>query len=88
MTSGLGALQSIVGRLKKKVPGKKNVSIMYTHQDGSIDWYPPDQINPSGVLIVPEPFPSTPEGQNKWEIFCTDEDQKNSSSSSSTNSSK
>ncbi len=49
--------------------GKKKVSVLFTHQDGSIDWYPSDLINPRGVLILPEPFPNTPEGEIVWELL-------------------
>ena len=76
MAAGVGALQSLVGRLNKKVPEKKKISVLFTHQDGSIDWYPPGQINPRGVLIVPEPL-----SEVEWELYCANEDQKNSSSS-------
>lgn len=55
MAAGVGALQSALGRVKKKLPNpNKKISVVYMNKNGSVDWPPEDQINRNGVLLVPE----------------------------------
>ncbi|BHH83425.1 hypothetical protein [Desulforhopalus sp. 52FAK] len=74
MAAGIGALKSAVGRIKSKIPGRdRRISVVFEKRDGTIDWPPEDRVNKGGVLVVPEPFTSDPEGELLWELYCANE---------------
>ncbi|WDP92304.1 MAG: hypothetical protein HUN04_22300 [Desulfobacter sp.] len=51
MTAGIGALQSALGRVKKKLPCKNpKISVVSANKDGSVDF--PDNCS-TGILLVP-----------------------------------
>jgi hypothetical protein len=65
MTAGIGALQSAIGRVKKRLPNKDiKISVVYEKRDGTIDWPPEERINKNGVLVVPEPL-----SEIEWELY-------------------
>ncbi len=57
MAIGIGALESTISRIKKKLPAEKStVSVVFFDSEtGEIDWPPEDQINKRGVLLAPKP---------------------------------
>lgn len=62
MAAGVGALESVVQRIKNKLPTKNTkVSVVYTDQDGSLILDEETEYN-SGVLAVPLPMT-----EEEWE---------------------
>ena len=68
MASGIGAMQSMVSRLSKKVPKQSKISVVYQKTDGTILWPSEEKINHRGVLILPEPM-----SEIEWELYCAAE---------------
>ena len=61
MSSGIGALQSSLERIAKKIPEKnKKVSVVFKKKDGTIDF--PENCN-EGILVVPAPM-----SEEEWEL--------------------
>jgi len=78
MAAGIGALQSALGLLKKRLPNRnKKVSVVfYDPFTDEIDWPPEEKLNKNGVLLIPLIFEDGVEGELQWELFCTYENQK------------
>ena len=58
MAAGVGALESIVQRLKNKLPSRiKRVSVVFTDQDGNLILDDETEYS-KGILAIPEPFPT------------------------------
>lgn len=63
MAAGVNALESIVQRIKNKLPSRvKRVSVVYTDQDGNLILDDETEYN-SGVLAVPLPM-----NEEEWEM--------------------
>lgn len=62
MAAGVGALESVVQRLKNKIPHKNTkISVVYTDKDGNMILDPDKEYN-RGVLAVPCPV-----SESEWE---------------------
>ncbi len=69
MAAGIGALQSGLNRMKKKLPNRdKKISVVYMNKDGTVDF--PENCNP-GVLLVPARMT-----EEEWELENSIDDQK------------
>lgn len=63
MATGVNALESVVGRLKRKLPRKNNkISVVYMNKNGSINFDEDKEYN-AGVLAVPLPVT-----EEEWEM--------------------